>query len=152
MPMAAVDLKSCYDRVAHAPAYLAMRSYGIPNGPIQSMFKTIQEMQFYTRTVHGTSKKTFGGNEGTYIAKPNGLGQGNGAGPQIWNAVSTKMFKVMHNRRRASRIKCPVSEEEMELCGFAFVDDTDLFAMTEKKNKPIEATKKCKTLWMTGKV
>ena len=95
--MAAVDLKSCYDRVAHAPVYLAMRSYGMPNGPIQSMFETIQEMKFYTRTVHGVSEKTFGGAETGYISKPNGLGQGNGVGPQIWNAVSSKMFKVLHN-------------------------------------------------------
>ena len=30
--MSGVDLKSCYDRVSHAPAYLAMRSFGIPLG------------------------------------------------------------------------------------------------------------------------
>ena len=142
MAMAAVDLKSCYDRVAHAPAYLAMRSYGMPNGPIQSMFETIQEMKFYTRTVHGVSEKTFGGAETGYIAKHNGLGQGNGAGPQIWNAVSSKMFKVLHNRGKTSTIKAPVSKKEMELCGFSFVDDTDLIAMTNGKNDPLEATKK----------
>ena len=43
--MAAADLKSCYDRVAHVPAYLAMRSYGMSSEPIQSMFTTIQDMQ-----------------------------------------------------------------------------------------------------------
>ena len=81
--MSGVDLKSCYNRVSHAPAYLAMQSYGIPSQPIQSMFQSIQDMQYYTFTAHGMSKSSFGGKEKGYNAAPNGLGQGNGAGPSI---------------------------------------------------------------------
>ena len=44
------------------------------------------------------SNTSFGGKEDGYIAKPNGLGQGNGAGPAVWSVVSSKMFEVMHNR------------------------------------------------------
>ena len=79
--MAGVDLKSCYDRVSHAPAYLAMCSYGIPSEPIQSMFQMIQDMKYFTFTSHGISKRSFGGKEKGNSAAPNGLGQGNGAGP-----------------------------------------------------------------------
>ena len=92
--MAGVDLKSCYDRVAHAPAYLAMRSFGIPSEPIESMFSTIQNMQYYTFTAHGMSTKSFGGLEEGFSAAPNGLGQGNGDGPAIWSVVSSKCFKL----------------------------------------------------------
>ena len=77
--MAAVDLKSCYDCVAHAPAHLAMRSYGMPSKPIECMFETIQDMKYYTITSHGESDRCFGGLEKGFAAKPNGLGQGNGA-------------------------------------------------------------------------
>ena len=136
--MSGVDLKSCYDRVSHAPAYLAMRSYGIPSEPIESMFQCIQDMKYYTFTAHGMSKESFGGKEDNYIAKPNGLGQGNGAGPSVWSVVSTKMFEVMHKRGATTSITSPLSSNKMEICGFAFVDDTDLITSSIGKNDSLE--------------
>ena len=129
--MAAVDLKSCYDRVLHAPAYLAMRSYGIPSAPIESMFQTIQDMKYFTFTFHGKSKISFGGKEKGYSAAPNGLGQGNGGAPSAWSIVSLKMFEVMHKRGMATTITSPITKSSVEVCGFAYVDDTDLITMQE---------------------
>ena len=137
--MSGVDLKSCYDRVSHAPAYLAMRSFGIPSEPIESMFQSIQDMQYYTMTSHGISETSFGGKEEGYIAAPNGLGQGNGSGPAVWSVVSSKMFQVMHKRGASTTMKSPITKDEIDLCGFAFVDDSDLIAMSESDNDPIEA-------------
>ena len=128
--MAAVDLKSCYDRVSHAPAYLAMRSYGIPSEPIESMFQTIQDMQYYTFTFHGKSTISFGGKEKGYLAAPNGLGQGNGGAPSAWSIVSSKMFEVMHKRGAATTITSPITKSSVDVCGFAYVDDTDLVTMS----------------------
>ena len=34
MSMALVDLKSCYDRIAHSPAYLAMTGFRTPQEPL----------------------------------------------------------------------------------------------------------------------
>ena len=68
--MAAVDLKLWYNRVLHAPAYLAMRSYGIPKELIESMFQTIQDIQYVTFTFHGKSEISFGGKEGGYFSIP----------------------------------------------------------------------------------
>ena len=140
--MSAADLKSCYDRVAHAPAYLAMRSFGFPSEPIQSMFNTIQDIQYYTFTSHGLSDMSFGGKESGYKAKPNGLGQGNGAGPSVWSIVSTKMFQVMHSRNASTKIIAPITKEQLQACGFAFVDDTDLICMSTNKNCPKDAQEK----------
>ena len=91
--MASVDLKSCYDRIAHSPAYLAMRGFGITDGPIKSMFSTIQELKHKTKTVHGISNCFFTGKE-HFKAKPNGTCQGNGAGPSMWAIGSSRMFEV----------------------------------------------------------
>ena len=135
--MAAVDLKSCYDRVAHSPAYLALRSYGVPSNAVQGMFQTLQDMKYYTVTAHGTSKNSFGGKEKGYIAAPNGLGQGNGAGPQVWSVVSSKMFEVMHKQGSGTNITSPLTNEETNVCGFAYVDDTDLIAMTDTNDTGI---------------
>ena len=41
--MTSCDLKSCYDRITHTPATLAMCRIGVPLEAIQSMFKTIQQ-------------------------------------------------------------------------------------------------------------
>ena len=138
--MSGVDLKSCYDRVAHAPAYLAMRSYGFPSQPIESMFECIQDMQYYTLTAHGMSSTSFGGKEKGYKAAPNGLGQGNGAGPSVWSIVSSKMFQVMHSRGASTTITSPITNDTIDICGFAFVDDTDLIAMSpDGCNDPSES-------------
>ena len=93
-----------------------MRSYGIPSAPIESMLSTIQDMQYYTFTFHGMSNSSFGGKEKGYKSKPNGMGQGNGAGPPVWSVVSSKMFQVMHHRNASTTITSPISKEELDIC------------------------------------
>ena len=107
--MTSCDLKSCYDRVAHTPALLAMLGYGIPMEPMFSMFHSIQYMQFITRTAYGDSGKTFGGMEEGFLARPQGLGQGNGSGPPVWAVVSSRMFEVLHKRGLATDFTTPIT-------------------------------------------
>ena len=140
--MSAVDLKSCYDRVSHAPAFLAMSSYGVLQQPIQSMFQSIQHMRYHTFTAHGLSSISFGGKEKGYKAAPNGLGQGNGCAPTAWSVVSSKMFQVMHKRGASTQIMSPLTGSEIDVCGFAYVDDTDLIAMSKQTNDTTDATKR----------
>ena len=92
LALTACDLKSCYNRIANIPAYLAMTSYGYKPTPIFSMFTCIQDMKWTTRTIFGDSTKVFGGFHPSYTAKPQGVGQGNGSGPLVWTTVSSKMF------------------------------------------------------------
>ena len=139
--MTPCDLKSCFDRIAHTPATLAMASLGIPRKPIMSMFNTIQETDFITRTVFGDSEECFGGTEKEYDAKPQGVGQGNGAGPQVWSVVSSKMFEVLKKNGIATRMLSPITKDELELAGFAFVDDADIITMSDS-NDPKETLKK----------
>jgi exonuclease III len=142
--MTSCDLKSCYDRVAHSPAALAMKSYGISSYPIESMFSTIQDIEYVTRTVFGDSNKRFGGQE-EFSAKPQGLGQGNGAGPSTWSVVSSKMFEVLHSRNCATSFTSPMSKNTTKICGFAFVDDSDIIASSGNNNTPIHTLRKMQT-------
>ena len=57
------DLKSCYDRIVHVPAILAMHRLGTPIHPMRSMFRTIQTAQHVTRTAYGDSTNTYGGSK-----------------------------------------------------------------------------------------
>ena len=144
--MASVDLKSCYDRISHSPAYLAMRGFGIPHKPINSMFNTIQNMKHRNKTVHGISDCSFGGKDKRFKAKPNGVCQGNGAGPAIWAVVSSNMFKVLHSQGLASKLKLPISKKTLELCGFAFVDDSDIIAVSNDQNNPTKSLEEIQTV------
>ena len=102
------------------------------------MMETIQNAKFTTRTAYGDSDETFGGSEAGLISKPQGTGQGNGAAPQIWAIVSSAMFEVMHNKGLATKFQAPMSKQEMEICGFGFVDDTDIIANCGLNNNPEE--------------
>ena len=121
------DLKSCYDRIVHTPAMLAVQSCGIPKNPLISFFSTLQEVKYHTRTCYGVSEDTFGGLEEQFIHRPQGAGQGNGAAPQLWAVVSSKMFETLHDLGLATCVKTPISGIDMMLVGFAYVDDSDLF-------------------------
>ena len=134
--MTPCDLRSCYDRVVHTPAMLAMLGYGIPEEPMLSMFHAIQHMKYVTRTQFGDSKKTYGGLEPGFIARPQGLGQGNGTGPPVWSVVSSRMFEVLHKRGLVTSFNTPISQNKIDLCGFAFVDDTDIVADSRGTNDP----------------
>ena len=125
------DLKSCYDRICHTPAMLAARSYGVPREPLISFFATLQDVQYHTRTVYGVSTETFGGSHPSYTNKPQGSGQGNGAAPQLWAIVSSKMIEMLHTLGLASTIILPLSGTEMSIVGFAYVDDSDLIAYSK---------------------
>ena len=48
------DLKSCYDRIVHSFASMAMQHAGAPISAIESMFSTIQKLKHVVRTSHGT--------------------------------------------------------------------------------------------------
>ena len=128
LSLTSCDLKSCYDRIAHTPALLAARSMGIEPEPLISLFSTLQDVQYYTRTVYGVSESFFGGNHEKYNCKPQGAGQGNGVAPQLWAVVSTKMFAILHKLNLSNLIKIPIEGTSMYIIGFAYVDDSDLFA------------------------
>ena len=118
------DAKSCYDRIVHSVASLAMQRVGAPVEPIICMFTTIQNLQHRIRTIFGDSEIGFSG--ATYVVPIQGVGQGNGAGPQIWAVVSTPVFNMLRSMGFGAYLKATISGDRVEFVGFAFVDDADL--------------------------
>ena len=118
------DAKSCYDRIVHSVASLAMQRVGAPVEPIICMFTTIQNLQHRIRTVCGDSEIGFSG--AMYVVPIQGVGQGNGAGPQIWAVVSTPVFNMLRSMGFGAHLKATISGDRLEFVGFAFVDDADL--------------------------
>ena len=122
--MCSNDAKSCYDRIVHSVATLSMRRMGVPEAPIVSMFNTIQNMKHQVRTSYGDSVASFGGNQ--WEIPVHGVGQGNGAGPAIWAAVSTPVLNMMRSEGFGTFFKTALTNEDIRFVGYAFVDDTDL--------------------------
>jgi len=88
------------------------------------MVRTLHGMRHLIRTAFGDSKISQGRREwGEPIA---GIGQGNGAGPQIWAAVSSLLFDILRSDGFFALLIGAISGQCRKLAGFAFVDDMDL--------------------------
>ena len=112
----------------HAIASLCMQRMGLPDGPIVYMFTTLQNMEHHIRTIYGDSDNGF---SGTLWAVPwQGVGQGNRAGPQIWAVVSTPVLNMLQAEGCGAVFKTAMSGTTVTFVGYAFVDNTDLIALS----------------------
>ena len=92
------------------------------------MFGTIQKLVHRIRTAFGLSKKTFGGFSSKFRKPPQGMGQGNGAGPSIWSILSSTVFDELRSQGFSTQFCYSLSMGLYQLCGFSYVDDCDLIA------------------------
>ena len=54
------DAKSCYDRIVHNIAAIAMLRMGLPKAPVRSMFLTLQKASHRVSTAFGISQTSYG--------------------------------------------------------------------------------------------
>jgi len=88
------------------------------------MFTTIQMLEHQIRMVYGDSEASFSGK--LWTCPIQGVGQGNGAGPQIWALVSTPVLNMLRAEGFAAYFKAVLDGEELSFVGYSFVDDTDV--------------------------
>ncbi len=118
------DAKSCYDRITLLAAVLCLCRLGCSQSAAASMITTIHDMQHHIRTTFGDSTQS--ANRTIWQAPIAGIGQGNGAGPHIWAAVSSPMLDVMRSEGFYAHVISAITLLSRQVVGFAFVDDTDL--------------------------
>ena len=127
--MTSCDLAGCYDRVIHGAISLALQRVGISQDNIASMCGTLQQMIHVVRTAFGDSTSTIGGEDwGQYLLPCMGMFQGNKAGPPIWAIISSTIFDALRKQGYGVSFCSAISALTFRLCGFAFVDDSDLIA------------------------
>jgi hypothetical protein len=102
------DMKGCYDRIVHSVASLCMQRLGMDINPLRSMFYTLQQLEQYIRTAHGMSQISFNASDVHPIAIQ-GIGQGNGAGPQIWAAILTVVLNMLRSLKAGAEFESPIS-------------------------------------------
>jgi len=125
------DAKSCYDRIVLIIVALCLCHLGAPLKATESMISTLAQLWHHVRLAFGSSKQSQGQEE--WLEQVAGIGQGNGAGPQIWAAVSTPLFEILSQDGFVATFICALLQHHCQLAGFAFVDDTDLI-ITNKSN------------------
>jgi hypothetical protein len=117
------DAKSCYDRIVHNIATLAMRRTGMPAEPIRSMLDTLQKAEHRVTTACGISEQTYGKHRTTPYQ---GVGQGIGAGPAIWAVISTVIIAMMTTAGHGFHMLWAIKVKLITMVCYAFVDDTDV--------------------------
>ena len=117
------DAKSCFDRIVHWVAKTALRRFGIPATVTNLMFDILAKAKHRVRTGFGDSERTFGPTGETPFQ---GCGQGNGAGPCIWVAISAILIDAMEAEGFGYTSRTALTNEEFFASCFCFVDDTDV--------------------------
>jgi hypothetical protein len=118
--LCANDAKSCFDRVVHNIASLAMRCMGVMVNPIKSMFATLQAASHKICTAFGVSDKTYrSGRDPPF----QGFGQGNGSGPSGWAVISTPLINMMRKAGFGFSLPTALTVSAVNFVCYAFVDD-----------------------------
>jgi hypothetical protein len=105
------------------------------------MFSTIQNLTHYIpRIIYGNSELSFG--EDIWVMHIQGVGQGNGAGPQNWAAVSTPILNMLRKEGYGVFFKCALSSDTLQFVGYPFVDDVDLCVSSDEELQMFSA--KCR--------
>ena len=121
--MCSNDTKSCYDKILHSEASMALQRLGLSEGPETYMFTTNQHFQYHIRTAFGDSETFMTNTLHTLFQR---IGQCNGDFPTIWVEVSTPLLNILKNAKDDLFFESPLSLDKHHFLGFAFIDDTDL--------------------------
>jgi hypothetical protein len=81
------------------------------------------------------------------------MGQGNGAGPQIWALVSTPVLDLLRAEGYGAVFKAVISGQEIHFVGYDFVDDVDLIATAKSSTESFQSViEQCRAPWTPGLV
>lgn len=105
------------------------------------MFDSIQRMTHGVRTGYGDSDTTYGADSYAHWKNaPQGVLQGNAAGPVIWAILSSVIFDILRKKGFCDTFCMCLSWELFELVGFVFVDDADLIQSGADADEVLEKT------------
>jgi hypothetical protein len=99
-----------------------MQQPNVPASACTCVFATLQNLHHTVMTIYGDSKSGYGGT--LWAVTFSGVGQGNGAGPEIWEVVSTPVLKMMKDEGFGLMYKTSIEGKQLHFVGYSFVDDT----------------------------
>ena len=122
------DASSCYDRVIPEVALLACRRIGLPPECCTLLYKALGHMRYHISKAHGIDQAPIVGSDNSRIF---GTGQGSGASPAIWLAMSEVLIQALKKTERGTSFvsKCKFIKHRRVI--YAFVDDSTVWANQE---------------------
>jgi len=138
------DAKSCYDRIILIIAALCLCRLGAPTKATESMIATLAQLRHHVRSAFGNAEQAQGQDD--WEEPTAGIGQGNGAGPQIWAAVSTPLFEILQEEGFVATFICALTKHQRQMAGFA--NDTDLIITDETNTEKQVSRKMQESLWL----
>jgi len=99
------------------------------------MLETIQEMKFFLRTAYGDSKDF---NELSIEIKMQGLGQGNGASPAGWCAISIMILRAHGAKGHGAQFIASMFQVRWSLLAILYIDDTDLLHLNMEGDESVQ--------------
>jgi hypothetical protein len=122
------NFANCYNCAVHSPTSIALQSWGIPMAAIRVLLTSMQTMQYVLKMGFGESA----GSYGSTATSPNlGLGQGSGASPPGFMALSSLIFNAYHHLGHGAKILSSYSSCLFHLSAVMYVNDTDLLHWPE---------------------
>ena len=116
------DLHSCYDRIVHTVGALSARKNGVQHEPIKMMIDTLQQSTNTIRTAFGDSERS---HNSTPDRPYHGTGQGSGASPAIWFAITIVLIESLLRENIGTFLTLAMSFKLLRIPAILFVDDTD---------------------------
>jgi len=98
---------------------------GMPKLALVCKFTTIQNLQHHgVQTLYGDSTLWVGTE--IWVVPVAGIGQGNGARPQIWVVISTPILNLLRQEGYGMAFKAAISSDQIQFVSYSFVDDMNL--------------------------
>jgi len=118
------NAKLCYDQIIRHIAAQSMYWCGVNKPALICIFSTIQHLRHHIHSLFGDSQISAGTE--LWAVPISGIGQGNGAGPQIWAVVSTPILDMLREVGFGAGFKLAISGTRVSFVGYSFVDNTNL--------------------------
>ena len=118
-----VDFTNCYNAVAHPIASIALQPFKVQKVMVVMMLSVLQTMKWYLKTAFGQSATAF---SRTPDDPSMGFGQGNGASPPRFLAVSTFLIKVYRRQGHGAQFTPGLARVAYIIPAVIYVDDLDL--------------------------
>jgi hypothetical protein len=132
MALCSNDAKSCYDRIVLWIAALSLLRMGAAQSAVSEMMQTLLTAWHHVITAFGESTRRY---RGTHHPLQ-GVGQDNGAAPEIWAVISAVLLTIMRDEGFGLNLLSALFLTSIFIAGFAFVDDTDLLHAATHPNTP----------------
>jgi len=129
-----------------------MYQCGVNKPSLICMFSTIQHLRHHIRTLFGDLQISAGTE--LWAVPISGIGQGNGAGPQIWAVVSTPILNMLREAGFGAGFKLAISGMRVFFVGYSFINDTNIVqtgpTITSTGQEVLPLMQAALTLWEQG--